>query len=385
MAGIDDIKARDVMTKELITARSDQTVSDAIGIMKKHNISEVLIAEDKAGVVGIVTDDTFIRRRHLPLSTKLEHVMSKPPAVKEDDSVVDVCEMLLSSALRGIPVKNNRGDYVGFIARTDITRAIPDIEDLDKIYVKDVMTPNPTTIQERDTVSKAKNIMRSLDERVVPVMDDYGKLSGMIGLVDIINETFKPMEREARGERSGEKESPGRDMEVKSIMIDNPITTSPNEGIIEAAKKMSNNDISTLVAIDEGDVKGIITQVDMIETIASFRESDHVYVQISGLEEEPETFDVMYDIMQKYLKKFANVVKPLVLNVHVVSHQKEGEETKYSVRLRLQTDHGMFYTKEFDWNIMKALDAGLESMRRQVFKEKEMRVDYKRKHPKYVG
>ncbi len=385
MAGIDDIKARDVMTKELITARFDQTVSDAIGIMKKHNISEVLIAEDKAGVVGIVTDDTFIRRRHLPLSTKLEHVMSKPPAVKEDDSVVDVCEMLLSSALRGIPVKNNRGDYVGFIARTDITRAIPDIEDLDKIYVKDVMTPNPTTIQERDTVSKAKNIMRSLDERVVPVMDDYGKLSGMIGLVDIINETFKPMEREARGERSGEKESPGRDMEVKSIMIDNPITTSPNEGIIEAAKKMSNNDISTLVAIDEGDVKGIITQVDMIETIASFRESDHVYVQISGLEEEPETFDVMYDIMQKYLKKFANVVKPLVLNVHVVSHQKEGEETKYSVRLRLQTDHGMFYTKEFDWNIMKALDAGLESMRRQVFKEKEMRVDYKRKHPKYVG
>ncbi len=385
MAGIEDIKARDVMSKELITAGCDQTVSDAIGIMKKHNISGVLIEHEKKGVVGIVTDETFMKRRHLPLSTKLEHVMASPPDVNEDDSIVDVCEMLMSSGLRGIPVKDRKGNHVGFLTRTDIIKAVPKIDDLKKIYIKDIMTPNPITINERDVIGNAKNLMRSLDERVVPVVDEYGKLSGMIGLVDIIKETFKPMDRESMGERSGEKESPMRDIDVQSIMVETPITTKPNETMREAAKKMRDNDISTLVALDEGEIKGIVAQVDFVETVASFRESDHVYVQISGLEEDPETFDVMYDILQKYLTKFAKVVKPLVMNVHVVTHQKEGEETKYSIRLRLQTDHGMFYTKQYDWNIMKALDEALDKMRGNIFKEKDKRVDHRRnKHPKYA-
>ncbi len=384
MAGIEDIKARDVMSKELITARCDDTVSDAIGIMRKHNISEVLIEHEKNGIVGIVTDETFMKRRHLPLSTKLQHVMASPPQINEDDSIVDICEMLMSSGLRGIPVANKKGEYVGFVGRTDIIKMIPNIDDLKKIYIKNIMTPNPMTINERDVIGNAKNVMRSLDERVVPVVDGYGKLSGMIGLADIIKETFKPMDRESMGERSGEKESPMSDIKVKSIMIDNPITTKPNDTMRDAAKKMRDNDISTLVALDDGDIKGIVTQVDLVETIASFRESDHVYVQISGLEEEPETFDVMYDILQKYLTKFAKVVKPLVMNVHVVTHQKEGEEVKYSIRLRLQTDHGMFYTKEYDWNIMKALDEALDNMRGNIFKEKDKRVEHRRnKHPKY--
>ncbi|MFO8110230.1 MAG: CBS domain-containing protein [Thermoplasmata archaeon] len=383
MAGIENVKAKDMMSRDLITAKRNETVSDAIGLMRKHDISEILIEHEKKGIVGMVTDDSFVKRRHLPLSTKLEHIMAKPADIKEEDSIVDVCEMLLSSGLRGIPVKNKKGDFVGFVARTDVMRAIPEIDELRSIYVKEVMTPNPTTINEQEGVGKAKNMMRSLDERVIPVVDDYGSLSGMIGLADIIKGTFKPMKREALGERSGEKESPMKDMEVRSIMIDNPITTTPHETVREAATKMRDNEISTLVVQDGGKIKGIVTQIDLVETVASFRESDHVYVQISGLEEEPETIDVMYDILQKYLSKFAKVVKPLVMNVHVVTHQKEGEETKYSIRLRLQTDHGMFYTKEFDWNIMKALDEALENMRRTLYKEKEKRVDHRKKHPKY--
>ena len=383
MAGIEDVRAKDIMSKELITAKSYENVSDAIGLMRKHNISEILIEDDKKGIVGMVTDDTFVKRRHLPLSTKLEHVMSHPPSLGENDSIVDVCEMLLSSGMRGVPVKNRKGNFVGFITRTDIMRAIPEIDDLKKIYIKDIMTPNPTTISQHEGVGKAKTLMRSMDERVIPVVDDYGKLTGMIGLTDIVKETFKPMEREAQGELSGEKESPSEDMEVRSIMVENPVITTPNETIREAAKKMREHDISTLVSVDEGDIKGIVTQVDLVETVASFRESDHVYVQISGLEEEPDTIEMMYEILQKYLSKFAYVVKPLVMNVHVITHQKEGEETKYSIRLRLQTDHGMFYAKEYDWNLMKATDEALENMRRTIFKEKEMRVDKKIKHPKY--
>jgi len=165
-------------------------------------------------------------------------------------------------------------------------------------------------------------------------------------------------------------------------MSEPPITIDPDSNIHEAAHKMLNHNISTLVATKDNEIKGILTQYDLIEMLTSFREEDQVYVQISGLEERPEVYDQMYNLIQSYLKKINRVLKPLVLNVHVVTHQKEGNQRKYSVRLRLSTEYGMLYAKEFDWNLMKALDIALDSLKKRVFQEKEKRVK-RRKHPKY--
>lgn len=385
MVGIDEIQAKDIMTKNLFSLDKDKTVSDAVSMMKKHDVSEIVVTDGKDDFTGIVTEDMFVQRRHLPLSTKLENAMNPATSVNENDSIIDVCERLLSSGYRGIPVKSNNKRCVGFISRTDIVKKIPEIEDIKNSLVQDVMTPAPTTLREHETVDHARNIMKDMDEKVLPVVDKYGALSGMVGIKDIIENAAKPARREERGERRGEKLSPYENLEVWSIMSSPAITTSPKDKIFSAAKKMTEHEISTLAAVVDGDIKGVLTQIDLIEMIASFREGEQTYVQITGLDDGPETFDAIYDIIQKYLQKFNQVVKPLVMNIHVVTHKSEGEETKYSIRLRLQTDHGMFYTKQYDWNIMRALDEGLENMRRKIFQEKEKQVDKYRKHPKYRG
>jgi len=381
MARIEDFQAKDVMTKDFITAKPDDKVSDAIGLMGKHGIAEIPILSD-GKVIGLVAEDMFVKKRHLPFSTKLANIMSKPPNVKEGDDIVEVCELLLSSGYRGVPVRSQDRKYVGFVSRSDIIKKIPDIDELGKSIVGDYMTPSPSTIREHDTVIKAKNMMENIDEKVIPVTDKHGRLSGMVGIKDIIKES-RPVTRHEKGERSGEKDSPSKDLEIRSIMVTPPITTSPKESIHSAAKKMSEHNISTLVAVEDEDIKGILTQIDLIETIASFRESDQVYVQITGLEEDPDVYDQMYQMVQKYLQKFNNVLKPLVLNIHVVTHRTEGHEKKYSIRLRLNTDRGMYYAKKFDWNIMRALDDGLTSLRKKIFQDKEKKLDRYRQHPKY--
>ncbi len=380
MTGIDEIQSRDLMTEELITVEKDETVSDAIGKMRKNDISEIMVVEGDE-VVGVISDDMFIKRRHLPLSTKVEHVMTAPPHVDINDSIIYVSEMMFSSGFRAIPVTSDSG-YVGLVSRTDIVKNIPDIDELRNVQVSEYMTPSPSSLGEDETIGKAKAMMKQFDVRTLPVVDEYGRLSGMIGISDILGETSRPISREEKGEKSGERESPFENLEVKGLMTSNPITTMPDENIQDAARKMGEEDISTLVAVEDGDIRGILTQVDLVEFIASFRESDQVYVQITGLEERPGFYDEIYDLIQGYLKKINKVLKPLVLNVHVVMHKKGGNETKYSVRLRLSTDHGMLYAKDFDWNVFKALDSGLETLRKRVFKEKEKREDQK-KHPKY--
>ncbi|MFW6040746.1 MAG: CBS domain-containing protein [Thermoplasmatota archaeon] len=384
MARVEDYKAKDIMSKNFISAKPKDTVSDIIGLMKKYDVAEIPVLKNSK-IVGIVSEDTFVKKRHLPFSTKVENIMSTPPDVDFEDSIVDVSELLLSSGYRGVPVKSNKGEVVGFISRTDIIQKIHEMEDLAKTPVKDIMTPSPNTIGEHETIGKAKAMMEKLDVKAIPVVDKHNKLSGVIGIKDIIKETARPINREGEGRyhQAGEKSSPYQDIEIGSIMISPAITTTPNDDLKQSTINMIDNDISTIIVTEDDDIKGVLTQIDIIEMIASFREAEQVYVQITGLEEDPDIYEGMYELIQNYLQKINNVIKPLVLNVHVVTHRKKGHEKKYSIRLRLNTDHGMFYAKKFDWNIMRALDDGLSSLKRTIFEGIEKNRDKHRRHPKY--
>ncbi len=381
MTSIKDIKARDVMSEKLQHTTPNETVSDVIGMMKEYGLEELPVVEN-GEVVGFISDNTFIDRRNLSFSTKIKHIMNPPPEVDKDDSLVRVSELLLSSGYRGVPVTSKSGDYEGFISRKDISRIVPSIDELKKTKVKDYMTPDPETIGENEHIGKAKSMMERYDVRVLPVVDKHRKPIGMVGIQDILNKVTRPIAREEKGNMSGEIDSPQRDVEVRSVMSEPVITTTPNSLIQDAAATMNKEDLSTLIATDDDEIKGVITQFDLIEMITSFREADQVYVQISGLKERSDVYDQMYDIIQKYMEKVNKVVNPLVLNVHVVQYQKDGTRTKYSVRFRLSTDHGMYYAKVVDWNLMEAVDEGLDSLKKEIFQDKEKKLD-KRKHPMY--
>ncbi len=381
MTHVKDLRAKDVMSGRLEHTTPDETISDVIGMMREYGLEEVPVVEDDE-VVGFVSDNTFIDRRNLSFSTKIRHVMNPPPEVNVDDSLVKVCEMLLSSGYRGVPVTSESGEYKGFISRKDISRIIPSIDELKKAMVKDHMTPDPETIRGDEHVGKAKSMMERYHVRVLPVVDNHGKLIGMVGIQDILDKVTRPIAREEKGNMSGEIDSPQRDVDVESVMSEPAITTTPNSMIYDAAEKMNEEDISTLVAIEGDDIKGVLTQFDLIEMITSFREADQVFVQISGLKGHPEVYDQIYDVTQRTLSKVNRVLDPLVLNIHAVSHQEEGTRAKYSMRLRLSTDYGMYYAKKVDWNMMKALDEALDSLEKRIFEDKEKKLQRKR-DPKY--
>ena len=380
MTSIKDIKAKDVMSEKLQHTTPNETVSDVIGMMREYDLEELPVVDD-GEVVGFVSDNTFIDRRNLSFTTKIRHVMNPPPEVNLKDSLVRVCELLLSSGYRGVPVTSKSRDYEGFISRKDISRIVPSIDELKKTKVKDYMTPDPETIPENEHIGKAKSMMERYDVRVLPVVDKYGKPIGMVGIQDILNKVTRPIDREEKGNMSGEITSPQRDIEVQSVMSEPAVTITPNSLIYDAAKKMNEENVSTLIATDEDEIKGVITQFDLIEMLTSFREANQVFVQISGLKGRHEVYDQMYDDIQRSLSKMNKVLDPLVLNVHVVSHQQEGTQAKHSLRLRLSTDYGMYYAKEVDWNIMKAMDKALDSLEKRIFEDKEKKLQ--RRDPKY--
>jgi len=372
---INDFKAKDVMSREPVVAAPEDSLSEVLGKMKKHGVHEVPVVERKK-LVGIVSYNTLTKRRSLPMSTKVERIMVAPPRIGETDSVPEVAEMMMSTGSRGIPVTSKR-KLLGFISRIDLIESVRGMKMLSEVDVSSVMSHSPQCVLETHTLHDARALMKDLDERSVPVCESSGHLIGVVGIRDLADYFARERESETRGEVVGEKEA--LEIEVGSLMRTPPITVPPDARLSEAVDLMIEKDVSSILVVENREPVGIVTQVDIIELIASFGKAEEVFVQITGLEEEPEIYDAMYERIQKTIDKTGEILSPKILNIHVAQHHSKGDTSKYTMRARLATDRGLFYARHFDWNIHKTLDGLMDQIEDFVREDKERRLDTRKR------
>jgi CBS domain-containing protein/ribosome-associated translation inhibitor RaiA len=375
---VQEIKARDIMSRQLITVTPDDDVSLALGKMQQHDVNEVPVVSGKR-LVGLVSYDTLLKRRSIPMTTRVENIMGFPPRVELNASVMEIAETLLSSGYRAVPV-TEREKIKGIVSRTDLLNIIPALNILKEIPIREIMTSSPHFILESDTVDHARSIMYKLDVRAMPVTDENNKLVGVVGLKDLAQVSYHKKSRQTRGDVAGGKSSASK-VEVKSVMNTPAITIGPDYKLADAVRLMNDNDISTVIVTDNEIPVGIVTQYDLIELIASFKVEEQVYVQISGLHEtDSEAYDMMFDLIQKSVKRLGKLVKPKIFTIHVTAQEAGSDHTSGNVQLRgrMTTEHEMFYATAIDWDLMKALSEMLSQMERSVRKEKEKRQDAER-------
>lgn len=374
---VQEMTAKDVMSRNLITVEPHDDVSSALGKMRSNDINEVPVVLKKK-VVGLVSYENLLKRRSIPMTTRVENVMSFPPRVSKTDTIMDIAETMLSSGYRAIPV-TDKEKIVGIVSRTDLLGVISKLSILKEILVHEIMTEHPHWICEDDSIDQVRSVIYKLDTRALPVVDKKDRLVGVVGLKDLAKISYRDKSRQTRGDIRGGKSS-ADNVTVKSMMKSPPITIGPDAKIAEAVELMKKNEISTVVVIKGEMPVGIITQYDLIELIASFKKEDQVFVQISGLHEtDSETYDIMFELIQKYIKRVGKIVTPKVFTIHV---NAEGGSTvsggDVNIRGRLTTEHEMFYATAEDWDIMKALSEMLSQMERMIRKEKEKKRDEER-------
>jgi len=369
---VQEIKAKDIMTRNPITVEPDEDVSSAIGKMQQHSINEVPVVTGNGKILGVVNYEALLKRRSIPMSTKVENVMAFPPRVNEEMPVIDIAETMLSSGYRAVPVTSK--DYiVGIITRTDLVSIIPDLRILKEIEVREIMTTSPHMAREKDTLEQARSLMYRLDVRALPVVNGKNELTGVLGLKDLAKVAAKDRKRKTSDFTAG-KGNVDMGVEVKSVMRSPPITIGQDAKISEIVKLMKKHAISTVVVVEENTPIGIVTQYDLIELIASFKDEEQVFVQISGLHEaEPESYDMMYDLIQKSIKRMAKMVTPKVFTLHV-TRQDAGsahQAGNVTVRGRLTTEHELYYSTTNDWDLALALSALLSHMEKSIRKDNE--------------
>ncbi len=88
---------------------------------------------------------------------------------------------------RGAVLVEEHGALVGIFTERDLVSRVDHDDALwSHVVVKDVMTPHPTVVRPHDSVAEAMRLLIQGRRRHLPIVDDKGKVTGLISIRDIL-------------------------------------------------------------------------------------------------------------------------------------------------------------------------------------------------------
>lgn len=110
--------------------------------------------------------------------------------VDPEASMMRAAKLMKEKGIRRLPVVDDKGKLLGMLSDRDVKEASPskattlDVHELyyllSEIKVKNIMTPNPLTIRDTDTVLKCAAIMHDKKISGLPVLNDQDQLVGIM-------------------------------------------------------------------------------------------------------------------------------------------------------------------------------------------------------------
>ena len=124
-------KCSDIMTRDVVTSTSENTIVEAARLMKTEDIGPILVVDNETSntLVGIMTDRDIvvkvIAEGKDTNTTRVGDVMSKKLVTCRADDDVDVAMKSMSQfQLRRIPVVEDNMRLVGIISQADLATRV---------------------------------------------------------------------------------------------------------------------------------------------------------------------------------------------------------------------------------------------------------------------
>jgi len=143
------MKAMDVMVRDVISVKPDDSVDDAIKLLTEHDISALPVVDMEGKVVGVLSEADLLHRAEIgtekqhprwleavmPASKladeftkshgqRVEQVMSTDPVTaSEDTSLGEIATLLERHRIKRIPIVRE-GKLVGIVSRSNLIQAL---------------------------------------------------------------------------------------------------------------------------------------------------------------------------------------------------------------------------------------------------------------------
>ncbi len=209
MRGIDEIQAKEVMSGKLVTAKPDTPIKDAAETMINRKISSIVVVDDEGRLKGIVTKadlESWYAYRKRGAYKVNDFMTRNPLTVRPSHSIFLATSLMTKHEISRLVVVDDENKPIGVVTLTDATvlsdllKPARVLKEGRPIFVKglialpksvhlltvgDVMTAGPLTANESEDLASAATLMAKHRISGLPVVDDAGKLVGIITKSDI--------------------------------------------------------------------------------------------------------------------------------------------------------------------------------------------------------
>ncbi len=193
------------------------------------------------------------------LDVPVDNVMrNNPITVSTDMTLPQLLEVMIKYGIGAVPVTDKDGKYVGLITERSLIKYLTG--KVTGVLVKDVMTENVIYVTVDTSLGKAMKTMVNTGVRRLPVVKD-GVVAGMLSCKDVTgfigsHKVFTILKRKTIDELLN--------LPVSDVMRTDVLTISPEADIGEAASIMNVKKVGSLLVIQGGELKGIITARDIL-------------------------------------------------------------------------------------------------------------------------
>jgi CBS domain-containing protein len=143
------MKALDVMVRDVVTVKPDDTVAEAVRLLAEHDVSALPVVDDEENVVGIISEADLVHREEIgtdkqrpwwleavtPASTlaeefakshgrRVDEVMSTDVvSASEDTPLGEIATLLERHRIKRVPILRS-GKLVGIVSRSNLIQAL---------------------------------------------------------------------------------------------------------------------------------------------------------------------------------------------------------------------------------------------------------------------
>jgi len=390
MASVNEVTAEEVIEEQPVTVSSDKSLSSIKNTMEKEDLRAIPVVDSKNRLEGVIGYRDLIRFIQFnPSKTGLDKVMHQPPSFEEGDTLVELADLRINSG-RKLLVKLGKKDKLeGVVGDREFAEAFKDADELEKISTQDIHNSEVETAFEQDTLEETRH--RMLDENIssLPVIDQDGKLTGIIRSTDFL-QAMVPRESQnpggTSGNRHGSKEvniaggSEKKKMSqvtVDELMERQVLNLETHVTGKEAVEQMLDREMFEIVFVKDSYPESIATLKDFIHHVSQYAPGNTVLVNLTGVEVEEEKRAVHNKIRTQLQGSLGRKLqRPEEVSLRVKKSEKDGKKHRYEIDLKLYSEYGLTTINEEGWELLDVVDEALDELNTVVRKKKEKRSEH---------
>jgi CBS domain-containing protein len=128
-----------------------------------------------------------------------------------------------------------------------------------EIRIGEIMQPGVATVSPELSISSFQEFLTGEEISGAPVVDQNGELQGVASKTDIV--TFLTTDPTILSDEVLQG------VTVAEIMTENALTVDIDEPVGDVARKMVDGNVHRVIVIDDGQIRGIITTLDLLKVL----------------------------------------------------------------------------------------------------------------------